>query len=201
MSRCCLKFAAFALLLSVLPSSPAAAFTGLGIGVKGGVVTDYKNPNLKVSDFEFDDLKFFGAFMTWGSSSFALELGAEYYWDKQQLSLLDSEVEVDARDFYVGATAKYYFAFPLIQPFLGAGLAAHRFTYKYQGPLDDFPEVTVIIPSDDTRLGYHLVVGARLGVPAFPFDLFLEGKIGRVNTDPEDTKFTVVSGGITLGLP
>lgn len=182
-------------------SAPCQGVSGLGVGVKAGVVSDYENPNLKLSDFKFNKLKFFGAFMKWGSSSFDLELGAEYYWDSQNFTLFGDNVEVDARDFYVGATGKYYFAFPVLKPFLGAGLAAHNFTFKYSGPLGEYDEVTVEIPGDETYLGYHIVAGAKLSIPAFPFELFLEGKIGRVNTSPEKTDFTVVSGGIAFNLP
>ncbi|MFH2055613.1 MAG: hypothetical protein ABIJ61_06630 [bacterium] len=181
--------------------SAAEAASGLGIGLKGGVVTDFDDPNLKLSDFEFDNLKYFGGFLKWGSPNFDLELGAEYYWDKSQLSIVGETHDAEVKDFFVGLTGKYYFPFPLIKPFFGAGVAVHDFTYKYSGPLGEFDEVELVIPDDEAYFGYHLVVGAKLAAAVLPFDLFIEGKMGRVSTDPEATEFTLVSFGLVFKLP
>jgi hypothetical protein len=201
MSRQICTSGLFGLALALLLALPAQAITGLGIGLKAGVVSDYENPNLKLEDFEFDNLKYFGGFVVWHSPYLAFEVGAEYYWDQVELDILGERREVEARDFFVGVTGKYHFAFPVIKPFLGAGIAAHNFTFEYQGPLGEFEDVTMVVPDDETYLGFHLVVGAKLTAPILPVDIFVEGKIGRVNTDPDDTEFTVFCGGIILNLP
>lgn len=193
--------ALLALLLCFLLAPVAQAMSGLGIGVKGGVVTDFDDPNLKLSDFEFDNLKYFGGFLKWGSTYFDLELGVEYYWDKSQLSIVGETHDAEVKDFFVGLTGKYHFDFPLLKPFFGAGFAVHDFTYKYSGPLGEFDEVELVVPDDEAYFGYHLVVGAKLAATVMPFDLFIEGKMGRVNTDPEDTEFTLVSFGLIFKLP
>lgn len=190
-----------ALLMCLLLAPSAQALSGLGLGVKGGVVTDFDDPNLKLSDFEFDNLKYFGGFLTWGSQYFNLELGAEYYWDKSQLLIVGESYDAEVKDFFVGLTGKFNFDFPLIKPFFGAGVAVHDFTYKYSGPLGEFDEVELVVPDDEAYFGYHLVVGAKLAAKVMPFDLFIEGKMGRVNTDPEDTEFTLVSFGLIFKLP
>jgi hypothetical protein len=189
------------LLLILCLTPQVGAVTGLGLGVKGGVVTDYDNPNIKLSDFEFNNLKYFGGFAEFRRSSVAFELGAEYYWDSQMLLILDEEHEVKAKDFFIGVTGKVYFPFPLVQPFVGLGVASHKFTFEYNGPLGQYENVTLVVPDDKAYFGYHLVVGARLAVAVIPFDLFVEGKIGKVNTDPDSTKFKIISVGLVFKLP
>lgn len=181
--------------------NPAFAVSGLGIGVKGGVVTKFDDPNLKLSDFKFDNLKYFGGFLKWGSPYFDLELGAEYYWDKAQLDIVGEQHDAEVKDFFVGLTGKYNFDFPLLKPFIGAGIAMHDFTYKYSGPLGEFDNVELVVPADKSYFGYHLVVGAKLSVAALPFEPFIEGKTGRVNTDPDATEFTVLAFGLIFRLP
>lgn len=178
------------------------AISGLGIGVKGGVVSsDYKNPNLKLSTYKLNSLKYFGGFIKFGGEGFNLEVGAEYYWDKKMLPIFDPAPEVDAKDFFLTATGKFFFNFPLIKPFIGAGVGSHHFTYKYTGDLSGFHDVDITIPDNRTYFGYHVVVGVKLALTVLPFDLFVEGKIGRVNTPNDPTKFTVFCGGVIFNLP
>lgn len=200
-ARSYLRLIGSALLLVAVLAVDLSAATGIGIGLKAGIVTDFDNPNIKLSEFEFDDLAYYGGFLKWGGRLFDLEIGAEYYWDSQDLELFGETKEVEVKDFFIGATAKYFFDFPLVKPFVGGGLAVHNFTYKYNGPLGQFDEVTLEVPDDEAYFGFHLVVGAKLTAAVLPFDLFIEGKMGKVNTDPDATDFTVISGGLIFNLP
>ncbi|MCK4858593.1 MAG: hypothetical protein KAT58_11535, partial [candidate division Zixibacteria bacterium] len=184
--------------------------TGIGIGLKAGIVSDYdagvdfgyELPNLKLSDFEFDNLTYFGGFLKFGSRIIDLELGAEYFWDSKDISITGlGTKEFETKDFSIGATLKYYFDFPLLKPFIGGGVAMHNFTYKYEGDWAGYSGVTIVIPDDEAYFGYHLVVGGKLALKFLPFDLFVEGKIGKVNTKPDKTDFTVFAGGVTFNLP
>lgn len=189
------------LLLLLAPAADTYAISGLGLGVKAGVVTDYDNPNLDVSDYEFDDLKHFGALIRFGRNNFHLEVSAEYYWDKEDFALLDETVEVKATDFSINLTGKYLVGFPLIKPFIGAGVGIHNFTYTYRGPALGFDDVTITIPDDEARFGFHIVVGGLLSLPMLPFDAYVEGKLGRVNTKQEATKYSIIAAGIVFNLP
>jgi opacity protein-like surface antigen len=190
------------LFLAVLATTANVfALTGLGLGVKGGVVSNYKNPNLKLSTYKLSKLKYFAGFVKFGGSGFNLEIGAEYYWDKKKLPLLGQLHEVQAKDFFLTATGKFFLNFPIVRPFIGAGVGAHHFTYTYSGVLDEYQNVTITIPGNKTYFGYHIVVGAQLAIAILPFDLFVEGKIGRVNTSGDPTDFTVFCGGIVFNLP
>jgi opacity protein-like surface antigen len=200
------KISLFVAVALLAISTSAYALSGLGLGVKAGVLTSYKNPNLKLSTYKMDDLKFYGAFVKFGAQGITLEAGVETFWNKKKLDLqgpglLINKIEVKARDILLTATAKFYFKFPIINPFVGAGIGAHKFTYSYTGDLGGYSGVEIKIPDDKTYLGYHLVVGAKTAIAVLPFDLFVEGKIGRVNSSGDPTDFTILSGGVIINLP
>ena len=183
-----------------LPASTVWAISGLGIGVKLGQVTDYDNPQVKIADLKFDDFRLYGAHARLKRGSVAFELGLERFKDKEQITLFGESVEAKASDWITHATLKLYFPFPLVQPFVGGGVARHRFTYDYSGPLGQYEDVTISVPRDQAFFGYHIVAGAELGTKMLPFNLFVEGKYQKVNSNP-DTDFTTISGGLIFNLP
>ncbi len=177
----------------------AQAITGLGFGAKLGEVTEYDNPKLKLADAKFSDFKAYGVFVKFGSKSVDVEFGFDWSKDKQEKTLFGEKVEVEAKDFSTHATAKFVFQFPVLRPFIGGGLAAHRFSYTYSGQLGEFDDVTVSIPADETFLGFHIVVGAKLQFGALPFQPFVEGKLSKVNSNPS-TDITVISAGVIFSF-
>ena len=195
------KISLFVVIALLAISTSAFALSGLGLGVKAGVLTSYKNPNLKLDTYKMDDLKFYGAFVKFGGQGMTLEAGVETFWNKKNLDLLGSKVEVKARDILLTITGKFYFKFPIINPFVGAGIGAHKFAYSYSGNLGGYSGVEIKIPDDKTYFGYHIVVGAKTAIAVLPFDLFVEGKIGRVNSTGDPTDFTILSGGVIINLP
>lgn len=195
------RISLFVVIVLLAISSSAYALSGLGLGVKAGVLTNYKNPNLKLSTYKMEDLKFYGAFVKFGGQGMTLEAGVETFWNKKKLDLLESTIEVKARDILLTVTGKFYFKFPIVNPFVGAGIGAHKFTYSYTGDLGGYSGVEIKIPDDKTYFGYHLVVGAKTAIAVLPFDLFVEGKIGRVSSTGDPTDFTILSGGVIINLP
>jgi len=198
------KISLFVVIALLAISTSAYALSGLGLGVKAGVLTSYKNPSLKLDKYKMNDLKFYGAFVKFGGQGMTLEAGVETFWkNESNLLLLVDNVEVKmreakVRDVLLTATAKFYFKFPFINPFVGAGIGAHKFTYTYTS---EDPKVKITFPGDATYFGYHLVVGAKTAIAVLPFDLFVEGKIGRVNSTGDPTDFTILSGGVIINLP
>ncbi len=195
------KISLFVVVALLAISTSAYALSGLGLGVKAGVLTSYKNPNLKLDTYKMNDLKFYGAFVKFGGQGMTLEAGVETFWNKKNLDLLGSKIEVKARDILLTVTGKFYFKFPIINPFVGAGIGAHKFTYSHTGDLGGYSNVTINIPDDKSYFGYHIVVGAKTAIAVLPFDLFVEGKIGRVNSTGDPTDFTILSGGVIINLP
>ncbi len=177
----------------------AVAVTGMGFGAKFGQVTNYDNPSVKLSDLKFSDFAAYGVFGKVGSKSIDVEFGIDWSKDNQTKVLFGEEVEAEAKNMSFHTTAKFVFQFPVLRPFIGGGIAAHRFSYSYSGELGEFEDVTIEIPSDEAYFGYHLVVGAKLQLGALPFQPFVEGKISKVNSNPS-TDITVISGGVVFSF-
>ncbi len=190
------------LLMAVLVISShnrAEAITGIGFGAKLGQVTNYDNPNVKLSDLKFSDFAAYGVFGKIGNKSIDLEFGIDWSKDSQTKVLFGEEVEAEAKNVSFHTTAKFVFQFPVLRPFIGGGIAAHKFSYSYSGELGEFEDIKIEIPSDETYFGYHLVVGAKLQLGALPFQPFVEGKISKVNSNPS-TDITVISGGVIFSF-
>jgi opacity protein-like surface antigen len=185
--------------LLILASTPAHALTGFGFGAKIGQVTDYDNPEIKVANLKFDDFVFFGVFARLGHEFVDLEVGIERFDDTREIDLFGESVEAETRDWITHATVKFVFAFPVLRPFVGAGVASHSVSYKYSGPLGQFNDLTISIPADQTHFGYHLTAGVKLETRAIPVNLFVEGKFQKIQSNP-DTDFTTLSAGIAFSF-
>jgi opacity protein-like surface antigen len=194
------KISLFVVIALLAISTSAYALSGLGLGVKAGVLTSYKNPNLKLDKYKMDDLKFYGAFVKFGGQGMTLEAGVETFWKQTNINFNNASVPVKVRDVLLTATTKFYFKFPVVKPFVGVGIGAHKFSYTGKAELDG-KTVYFTIPGDATYFGYHIVVGAKTAIAVLPFDLFVEGKIGRVNSSGDPTDFTILSGGVIINLP
>jgi opacity protein-like surface antigen len=119
-------------LLAVL-SSPVYAVTGVGIGVRGGLVSKYSNPGLDNSMFSLDlkQMPMFGGHVVLGFIPFIeLEGSAEVGWKKKSFDISGTTGDLTLKDFSLNATAKYKFNLPLIKPYVGAGLGWHWLTYS-----------------------------------------------------------------------
>lgn len=180
-------------------NSHAFALTGFGIGGKLGQVTDYDNPGLKLGDAKFSDFTAYGLFVKVGTKVIDVEFGTDWSKDTQERVIFGETVQVEAKNVDYHGTVKYVFPFPVLRPFIGGGIGAHKFSYEYSGALGEFDEVTVKIPSDDTFFGFHGVIGAKLQLGVLPFQPFVEGKISRVNSNPSTT-ITVISGGVIFSF-
>jgi opacity protein-like surface antigen len=190
-------------LLAVL-SSPVYAVTGVGIGVRGGLVSKYSNPGLDNSMFSLDlkQMPMFGGHVVLGFIPFIeLEGSAEVGWKKKSFDISGTTGDLTLKDFSLNATAKYKFNLPLIKPYVGAGLGWHWLTYS----LSLSSGGTIEVPVDENRLGYHGLVGVALKLPALPLEFFAEGRYTHIMTKQEkfDTKashYTTILGGVTLGF-
>lgn len=189
----------------VVLSSPVYAVTGVGVGIRGGLVSDYKNPGLDNSTFSLDlkQMPMVGGHVVLGFLPVIdLEGSAEMAWKKKSFSNGSSSGDLTLRDFSLNVTAKYKFnMMPVIKPYIGAGLGWHWLTYS----LSLSSGASVDVPVDENRLGYHGLVGLALKLPALPLEFFAEGRYTHIMTKQEkfDTKathYTTILGGVTLGF-
>jgi len=201
------------ILLGVLGlfASPVYAITGVGVGVRGGFVSNYTNPGLDNSTFSLDlkQMPMFGGHVVLGFLPIIeLEGSAEVAWKKKEFAFFDSSIasfsksDLTLRDFSLNITAKYKFNFfPVVKPYVGAGLGWHWLVYTTSSD----SKYIIGVPVDENRLGYHGLVGLALKLPALPLEFFAEGRYTHIMTKQEkfDTKathYTTILGGVTLGF-
>lgn len=188
------------LICSFIPVQ-AFAITGLGLGIRGGLIQNYKNPNLNSLPTPEDFVKnmpMAGVHLKIGTLRIIhLEASLEYAWKKKEVILQDKvKADFTLNDLSLNATAKYIFSFPVVKPYAGAGAGLHRLVYKIsEGSL------SVYLPENQNRLGIHGVGGLLLKFPMLPFELFGEGRYTIIRTKDKATKYTTILAGFTFNLP
>jgi opacity protein-like surface antigen len=190
------------LILFLLVGSEAGAITGLGFGVRGGVIQGYQNDKLNDiptgKDDWLENMPMVGVHLKIGTLRIIhLEASVEYAWKKQDIDLIGlGKTEFSINDLSLNGTAKYMFSLIAIKPYVGAGVGVHRLAYGIS--LDD---QSVPIPEDENKLGYHVVGGVLLSPPATPLELMAEARYTRIQTGGASTKYATFLAGITFNLP
>ena len=199
MKKGCLLLWIFSLLLF---GSEAWGITGLGIGIKGGVIQNYKNDNLNRIPTQNQDwlkeMPLVGVHLKIGTLRIIhLEASIEYAWKEKEI-VLDNVIraEFSVNDLSLNGTAKYMFSFPVLKPYLGAGVGIHRLVYGISN--DDY---SVYVPEDQNRIGFHGVGGFLLSFPASPLELLAEVRYTSIQTQNEPTRYTTFLAGLTFNLP
>ena len=75
-------------ILAILFFSTSHAITGLGIGVRGGIIQNYDNPGLDAfpSSLSLDKMPFLGAHLKIGTLPIVdVEISAEFAWKKKEI--------------------------------------------------------------------------------------------------------------------
>ena len=200
------RFLAFSVVcMIILMSSQALALTGIGLGVRAGAVANYDNPDLsfeEAKNMDVDKLSMFGGHFRISSLPvFTYEVIAEYNWHSKDYMVLGTKVSVDVKNFTLGANIKYMFDIPVLNPYIGGGIASHQMTYEFKPSLESVIGAgPVIIPDDGPRFGVHGLAGVMLNIPTSPLELFIEGRMGKISGDDESTTYSAIYGGVTLKL-
>lgn len=190
--------------LLALCASPVYAITGVGVGVRGGLVQSYDNPGIDESPLGLDlnEMPMLGGHVVIGFiPMLEVEGSAEMAWKKKEFTYEAYTYDFSVRDFSLNVTAKYKFnLLPALKPYIGAGLGWHWLTYSISGE-----GLVMTTPLDENRLGYHGVGGVSLRIPALPFEIFAEYRYTHIMTKQEDldtegTNFSTLLGGITFGF-
>ena len=122
----------FPLFIFLLFCSPTWGITGLGVGIKGGMIQNYKNDNLNsILSQDQDWLKempVVGVHLKIGTLRIIhLEASVEYAWKEKEIVLGDlPRVNFSIHDLSLNGTAKYMFSIPVLKPYLGGGVGIHR---------------------------------------------------------------------------
>lgn len=182
--------------------SEAWGITGLGFGVRGGMIQNYKNDNLNLIPTQnqdwLKDMPMLGAHLKIGTLRIIhLEASVEYAWKKKDIVLEGlTRTEFSVNDLSLNATAKYIFSVPVVKPFLGGGVGIHRLAYGISNEA-----YSVYVPEDQSKMGIHAVGGLLLSPPASPLEFFAEARYTSIQTDNESTRYTTILAGLTFNLP
>jgi len=191
------------LTICLLFAVPSFAITGISLGLKGGLVTDYNQPGFTIPDQETDNMTLAGLQVRLSSLPMVdVIVTGEYAWRNDSYSILNEDFEVKRHDFLFSASAIYPVKLTPVSPYLGAGLATHSLGYDFVVPeswsLEDYD---IEVPGNETKLGYHLVGGLDFKLPVFPVSANAEFRFNWINTPQEVTKYNSITLGISYSLP
>lgn len=195
-----IAIAALAVLLTA--SGASAGMSGLGLGVHGGIVSGYDNPELSegISDSlgidVSDKMTDLGIHLKIGTFRVVeFDLNLDYAWKKQDMGL---GIDLRFSDFSITGSVRKSLALAAIKPYVGVGGGMHWMAYslEYGGQV-----IGVALPEDESRIGYHFKAGVDLDFPLFPLTPYAEWKYNIIQTTGESTKYSSLMVGITLDLP
>ena len=203
------KFFPLWIFLFLFFCNQAWGLTGLGFGVRGGMIRDYKNDNLNLIPTQDQDwlkeMPMVGAHLKIGTLRIIhLEASVEYAWKKKEIVVKDptggslAKADFSVNDLSLNATAKHLFSVPVLKPYLGGGVGIHKLAYGIS--VEDYP-APIAIPEDQNKMGFHVVGGILLSFPASPIELFAEARHTSIQTEGESTRYTTILGGLTFNLP
>jgi len=200
------RFTLFSIIsLMLFLSVEASGLTGIGIGARAGVVSNYDNPELsfeQAENIDIDKLTMVGGHVRFKRFPiFTLEVVAEYSWRNRDFGVLGETISGKVKDFMVAANLKYLVKIPILTPYFGGGLATHQMTYEFNPPLTSVLDGNkIIIPDDGPKFGMHALAGVAFCLPASPLEFFIEARIGKISGDDDSTDYSSIYGGVTLKL-
>ena len=192
----------FGILVLLWSGSDAWGITGLGIGVRGGMIQNYKNDNLKLIPTLDDDwlkeMPMVGVHLDIGTLKVIhLEASIEYAW-KEKGIVLDNQTRADfsVSDVSLNGTARYVYSLPVLKPYIGAGAGVHKLVYGISNDA-----YSIYVPADQNKLGFHVAGGLVLSPAAFPLELLAEARYTSIRTENESTRYITLLAGLTYKLP
>lgn len=183
-------------------SSAYGGMSGLGLGVHGGIISGYDNPVLAegISDSlgidVSDQMTDLGAHLKIGTFRvLEFDVSLDYAWKKQDLGY---GIDLRFSDFSITGSVRKSYALAAIKPYVGVGGGLHWMAYsvEFGGQV-----VGVVLPEDESRIGYHFKAGVDLDFPLFPLTPYAEWKYNIIQTTGETTKYSSILVGVTLDLP
>jgi len=195
------RITVLAAILFLIPATTSYAITGLGFGIRGGIVAGLENDRLDDLIKGIDSTSALSKNMTMIGGHLKIgtlpiidfELALEYAWKKKEIT---SDVDFTISDLGVIGSAKYHLGFPVIKPYVGAGLGLHRMVYKLEGYGG-----SLVVPDNESKLGYHGLAGVKIQPPMSPVEFFVEGRYTYITTENKSTKYSAIYAGGTFNLP
>ncbi len=184
-------------------AAPSFALTGVSFGVKGGLLTNYDQPSLSTPSEDNSNMALGGLQVRFSSiPMFDVIVSGEYAWRSDSYSILGETVDFKTRDLLFSASAVYPFELPFATPYFGAGLATHNVGFDVDYPATwALADEAESISTTETRMGYHLMTGFEIGLPAFPLKLNAEYRLNWIDMPYETAKVNTFTAGLVFSLP
>ncbi len=191
------------LLLCFIMTAPAYAITGLSFGVRGGMVSNYEQAGLTVGSFDTDKMNLVGAQLRISTFPVVnLIISGDYAWKNKQYDFGGQSFELKMHDISYGASLVYPFKFQFISPYVGGGIGNHHLSFDFIRPLTlSLEDNGITVPGSISRIGYHVMGGVNIGLPAFPFDISAEYRLNWIDTPGDVTKYNSFAMGLNFNLP
>jgi len=192
----------FSILFLGMAVPRASGITGLGFGLRGGVIFSLDDPNTELS---IDNLPLIGAHLKVGTLPI-IDFEADVSYSKKsydyEIAVLDTTVEIDYHDLSLNASAKYNLPLPLVmvKPYIGGGIGVHLLGSKLDIAKELITSGKLEPDFSTTKNSFHLLAGLKFHIPMIPFDIFAEGRYTVIQTNPK-TKYNSIYAGLTLNLP
>ncbi|MCX6829504.1 MAG: outer membrane beta-barrel protein [candidate division Zixibacteria bacterium] len=189
--------------LCLMFAAPTFALTGLSFGVKGGFVSNYEQPGLAVGDFSAEKMNLAGAQVKISTLPIInFIVSGNYAWKNNKYDFGGQTFELQMHDLYFDASAVYPIKFQFVSPYFGGGVGSHNLSFDYVKPLSlSLADNDITVPGSVSRLGYHLVGGINIGLPAFPFGISAEYRMNWIDTPGSVTKYNSFTFGLDFKLP
>jgi opacity protein-like surface antigen len=185
-------------------SSANAGLTGIGFGIHGGIISSYNNLTLEQSiqavygDFSIEknmpDLGFHVVISTLRIVTF--DGSFDYGWKK--LAVFNG-LDLTYSTLSATASVRAQMTLSMIKPYVGAGTGFYRNAYSLSG--EQLNGGVIVLPADETKVGYLVKGGIELNIPMSPLTPFAEFRYNHVPTSGKATHFYQALAGLTLNLP
>jgi opacity protein-like surface antigen len=190
-------------LILTLVSSGHTSLTGIGFGIHGGTISAYNNLTLEQSiktifnDFTLKkNMPDIGIHLKISTLRIITFDGSfDYGW--QKLAVFQ-DLKLSYSTLSATACARGSISLGILKPYAGVGVGLYRNAYSISGGQLNYP---IVLPADETKVGYLVKGGIELGIPMFPLTPFGEFRYNQIPTSGKATHYYQLLAGITLNLP
>lgn len=186
-----------------LIAGPTLADSGIEIGIKAAVFSNYNQSQLKLTGDRSVHLKSFGGrFVISSPPVIDLIIGIDNRTDLMTLNLGGQDIDLKLRDYSVFLAVVVPLKISAVTAYFGGGIGSHSIAFQYRHPAAlSLADYGVEIPESSTYPGYHAIAGFKFSPSKSSFGLFLEGVMMTINSPGDNIDYFELGGGISFSLP
>lgn len=194
------------LLLAVFAIAQVAtirADSGIEIGIKSGIISDYSQSQLQLTGNTHTRLKAIGGrFYLSAPPVIDLIIGIDNRSDLLQMNPGGYDVDLKIRDYSVSLSVVVPIRISAVTAYFGGGIASHSIAFQYSHPAAlSLSDYGIEIPESSTYPGYHVLAGLKFKPTKSSIALFVEAGMVTINSPGDNINYLEVGGGISIALP